>query len=161
MTTGDGDGRRIARRRALLCAEAAMVARSLEVLLRRAEVDSSSCGDLIKLLGGHEQSLLQKAYGRVNPRKRYKGSVSHPLLDGRTPNLLFIDESGKSGPEPTQQPPFFTLGGVSMEEGEVTSVLSRGLDQVRLASTRPGQPSCHVVVGRVVAGFLDLLPEPM
>lgn len=58
---GDPLGRRPARQKALLLSEAAKVARALEVLLKRAEFDTTVCVELIKTLGGHEQSYLQKA----------------------------------------------------------------------------------------------------
>lgn len=118
---GDPEGRRLARRRALLLAEAGKVARLLEILLRRADYNTDHYKELVKDLAGYENSQLVKSYGRLESRKRYKGQSSQPLLDERRINALYVDENGKSNPEPLVAPTFFTLGAVSMEPDEVTS----------------------------------------
>ena len=111
---GDPEGRRLARRRALLLAEAGKVARLLEILLRRAGYNTDSYEELVKDLAGHENSQLVKSYGKLESRKRYKGQSSQPLLDERNINALYVDENGKSKPEPQTGPTFFTLGAISM-----------------------------------------------
>ncbi|MCC6489027.1 MAG: DUF3800 domain-containing protein [Candidatus Hydrogenedentes bacterium] len=56
---------------------------------------------------------MLKAYGRIEPRDRFKVKSGHPLLDGRQKDLLFLDESGKSG---KGQEPVFALGAISMTQ---------------------------------------------
>lgn len=119
MNGGDPGGRRIARRRALLLAEAAQLARALEVLLQRADFDPALCVQLIKELSAQEQTELLRSYGRVASRKRFKHSCSHPLLLGRPLNHLYVDESGKSSREPGTQPTFFALAAVAMDGEDV------------------------------------------
>lgn len=116
---GDPSGRRIARRRALLLAEAARLLRAVEVLLKRADVDPAACSDLIKSLAAQEQVQLQLSYGRIEPRKRFKHGCSHPLLEKRPVSNLYIDEGGKSGPVPADKPSFFSLAAVAMAAEEV------------------------------------------
>lgn len=119
---GDPAGRRLARRRAEKLAEAGQVARLLEVLVKRAGHDSASVRKIIKDLAVDEQVQLMKAHGHIEPRTRFKKKLSgQPLLDTRLRSLLFIDESGKSTPEPrvTKHPPFFALGAVAMNEEDV------------------------------------------
>ena len=55
--SGDSGGRRIARRRAMLLAEAHNVARSLEVLLERVDFETKACTDLIKAISRQEARL--------------------------------------------------------------------------------------------------------
>lgn len=56
--------------------------------------------------------------GRARFKRKHS---SHPLLENRLRSMLFIDESGKSFPEPRVQrhPPFFALGAVAMNEEDV------------------------------------------
>jgi hypothetical protein len=107
--------------RASLLAEAGQVARVLEVLLKRADFDPKVVSDLVKELAKKEQSELQRGYGRIEPRRRFKPHVSHPLLEQRPRSLLFVDESGKSSSEPPAltRPPVFVLGGIAMAEEAV------------------------------------------
>lgn len=118
---GDPEGRRPAKRHASLLAEAGQVARVLEVLLKRAEFDPEVVSELVKQLAKKEQIELQKGYGRIEPRRRFKPHVGHPLLEQRPRSALFIDESGKSNQEPptTSRPTVFALGGVAMPEEAV------------------------------------------
>ena len=113
-----------------MLSEASKVARSLEVLLRRADFDTSVCSELLKTLGGYEQSQLQKSYGRIESRKRFKGQVPQPLLAGRVTNYLYIDECGKSKREPLRGPTFFSLGAVAMSE-EAASSYRVAADQLK------------------------------
>lgn len=119
---GDLEGRRLARRRALLLSEAGRMARVLEVLLKRANYDTHACSKLIKDLAEKEQIELHRSQGRIEPRTRFKKKHSgHPLLEKRPRNLLYIDESGKSIPQPLNplHPPFFALGAIAMKQEEV------------------------------------------
>lgn len=108
---GDAEGRRLARRQAILLSEAGRVAHTLDRLLTRAGVEISICAELIAAVTREEQRHLLKAYGRIEPRARFKVKSGHPLLDGRQKDLLFLDESGKSG---RGQEPVFALGAISM-----------------------------------------------
>jgi hypothetical protein len=117
-SAGDPSGRRLARRRATLLAEAGRVARAVEVLLKRAGSDATACSDLIKHLERQEQIELQRAHGRIEPRKRFKKHSPQPLLEKRPRSLLYIDETGKSRLEPIV-PSFFSLGAVALPEEEV------------------------------------------
>lgn len=102
-----------------MLSEAGHIARVLEVLLRRAGYeDDRLVGELVKQLADEEKIALQKSYDRIEPRTRFKPHVSHPLLEKRPRNLLYIDENGKSTPEPYAQsrPTIFTLGAVAIPE---------------------------------------------
>src|SRR5918998_1753169 len=116
---GDPKGRRLAKRRAGMLSEAGQIARALEVLLRRAGYeDAGLVGELVKQLADEEKIELQKTYGHIEPRTRFKPHVSHPLLEKRPRNLLYVDENGKSTPEPhaNSRPTVFTLGAVAVPE---------------------------------------------
>ena len=111
---GDPKGHRIARRQAMRLAEAASVAHLLKVLLDRADYDSEVCRTLIKDLGGYENSQWVKSLGQVEPRRRFKKRSSQPMQEERQTNLLFVDESGKSKPEPLAIPTYFSLGAIAI-----------------------------------------------
>jgi hypothetical protein len=119
---GDPEGRRLARRRAGLLSEAGRVACVLGALLERADYDDAgACGELIKGLTKSEEAQLHRGYGRVESRPRFKKkNTGAPLLEKRPRNLLYIDESGKSIPQPLGplHPPFFALGAVAMKQEE-------------------------------------------
>lgn len=119
---GDPTGRRLARHRALILAEATRVARQLEVLLKRADYDFSACSELIRKVTEQEKNELQRAYGRIESRKKYKVGSSHALLEDRPRNILYIDESGRSYPEPQvldTLPPTFALSAIALPEEKV------------------------------------------
>lgn len=120
--SGDPSGRRLARTKALLLAEASKVARCLEVLLKRAGADSATCAELTKDTIRKEQAELQRAFGYVEPRRRFKRNSSQPLLEHRPINGLYVDEGGKSNPEPLLTgPQFFSLGGIAMTTESTTA----------------------------------------
>jgi hypothetical protein len=117
---GDPEGRRLAKHRSRLLREARLVARSLEVLLKRANCDLPSCTELLTGIENQEKSEAQRGYGRLESRKKYKTGSSHPLLENRPRSILFIDESGKSEPQPlAEAPPFFALAAVCLSEEKV------------------------------------------
>ena len=60
-----------------------------------------------------EQAALQRAYGRIEPRKRFKGQSAQPINEGREVNYIFVDESGTSSPGPPNLPQVFALGAVA------------------------------------------------
>jgi len=130
---GDPGGRRLARRRAMLLAEAARVTRAVEVLLKRAEFEAETCSELIKQLSLREQIELQRSYGRIEARKRFKPHVSHPLLEKRPRSMLYIDENGKSKPEPLAEarPTVFTLGAITMPAESVDDYCAAA-DEIKL-----------------------------
>jgi hypothetical protein len=131
---GDPTGRRLAQRRASVLAEAGMVARQLEVLLDRAEFDTSDCRKIIEDLAVAEQGQLLKAHGRIESRNRFKKKLSgHPLLDDRLKNVLFVDESGKALPHRLAPSfaPAFAVGAVAMQEEDVASYCSAA-DEIKM-----------------------------
>ena len=116
-----------------MLAEAGSVARQLEVLLKRAEFDTSVCHEIIEDLAVAEQAQLMKAHGHVEPRNRFKKKQSsHPLLEGRLRNILHVDESGRSIPHrfAPSSAPAFALGAVAMREEEVGSYCEAA-DQIK------------------------------
>src|SRR2546422_7766528 len=119
--SGDPAGRRIAQRRANLLAEARVVASALNVLLKRADVKLDDCDALIRQLTILEQVELQRSYGRIEPRRRFTGHPAHPVVQQRPRSVLFIDESGKSFPEPRvkHDPQVFALAGIALPATEV------------------------------------------
>jgi len=94
------------------------VARAVEVLLKRADVDASGCAHLIEELAKQEHIELQRAHGHIEPRGRFKGHSPHPLLEKRPRSILYVDESGQSHPK-TKAPHFFAVGAVAVPEEEV------------------------------------------
>jgi len=127
---GDPEGRRLARKRAALLAQAGRIARVLEILLKRAEFSRDDCTEIVTELRIQEQAELQRAYGRIEPRKRFKGHSSHPLLEKRPISRLYLDENGKSGPEPFDRPAFFTLGAIAIAEEDIAAYCTRA-DEIK------------------------------
>lgn len=111
---GDPEGRRIAWQKAQRLAEAGRLAHALRSLLRRAGAFTNVAGGLADDIKYLETSELMKAQGRIEPRKRFKGAPSHPLLAGRSSCGLYIDECGKSHPEPHLNDSLFVAGAVAM-----------------------------------------------
>jgi len=128
---GDPEGRRLARRRSRFLAEAARVARALEILLERAEFPKDACTKLVSELGAQERAEVQKAHGRIEARRRFKKHSAQPLLDQRPISHLHIDEAGKSNPENLPGRTFFALGGVALQEPK-GSVYCRAADEIKL-----------------------------
>lgn len=115
---GDPNGRRLWRDKAVKLHEAHAIARLLNALLSDTAVGPDLCLRLLDEIERQERIALQRAYGRVEPRKRYKGQKSHPLQENRPLNCLYIDEAGKSNREPLEVPTFFSLGAVAIDEAE-------------------------------------------
>ena len=116
-SAGDPDGRRLARKRAALLAEAGLVARSLGVLLRRSGHADPDIEQLCKDLKASERAELQRGYGHLAPRSRYKGNAPHPLIGKHLTDLLYLDESGRSVPEPNQpNADYFALGAIALDD---------------------------------------------
>jgi len=118
---GDPAGRRVARRRASLLAEAGRLGRALTGLLDEAEFDPTACSELLEAIRSQEQIELLRGYGRIESRKRFKGHSGHPLLEDRPTSNLHVDENGKSFPEPLEAPTFFALGAIAIAEEDVAA----------------------------------------
>ena len=122
---GDPEGRRLARQKALRLAEAEQLARVVCILLKRAGLGGPSLEvriteTLLKHLGGEQARQLQISYGRVESRSRFKKLSPQPLLERRPVSQLFLDEGGKSPAEPVAGPTFFALGGIAIDEADMT-----------------------------------------
>ena len=91
-------------------------------------MDQTQCQELIKAITLEEQRHLLKAYGRVEPRDRFKVRSGHPLLDGRETEFLFLDESGKAG---RGREPVFSFGAVAMTDSAHQSY-QRAADELKL-----------------------------
>ena len=115
---GDPLGRRLSRDQAARLSEAYAIARLLELLLVDTDVDTASCGQILEEIEKQERIALQRSQGRIEPRKRFKGHASQPLLDSRALNYLYVDEGGKSNPETVNVPTFFALGAVAIDDEE-------------------------------------------
>jgi hypothetical protein len=116
---GDPSGKKLARQKASWLAEAGLVGRCLEVLLKRANSEQSACAELLTKIANQERTWRSRAQGRIEPRKKYKGLSNHPLLEKRLTNILYVDESGQSPPEKKLDPPvptFFALAAISLRE---------------------------------------------
>ena len=127
---GDPQGRRLARMRAGLLSEATNVARVLSVLLKRANIDTAICDELLAQLNREETKQLQISYGRIGSRGRFKHNSSQPILQRRPINHIFLDESGISNPEPLPGPRVFALGAVAMD-GESVEKYCLGADEIK------------------------------
>ena len=127
---GDPLGRRLSRERASKLSEAYAIARLLELLLADSNVSTASCRQILKEVEKQERIALQRAQGRIEPRKRFKGHAAQPLLDSRAMNYLYVDEGGKSNPEPVVGPAFFALGAVAIDEEEHARYCARA-DEIK------------------------------
>lgn len=118
---GDPQGRRLARQNSELLAEAGRVARVLEVLLKRAGCDLQLCSETIKEIHKQEAAALQRSYGRIEPRNRFKTHTPRSILVQRSRSVLHIDESGKSNPEmlTPSRPTYFSLAAITMPEEKI------------------------------------------
>lgn len=101
-----------------MLSEARDVLHAAEVLLKRASFDERTCEELIKAVATQEQIELQRAYGRIESRKRFKKHSSYALLEGRKRSILYVDEGGRSFIDRHGKYPFFALGAVAMPEEE-------------------------------------------
>lgn len=117
---GDPKGIKLARQKYLWLREASLVGRSLEVLLKRADFDMSHCAELLTRIGNAQRTWLSRSGGRVESRRKYKGSPhsGHPLLETRPTSVLYIDEGGQSKPEKLEppRPTFFALSSIALPE---------------------------------------------
>lgn len=150
-TKGDPSVRRPAMKRAQLLAEAGVVARALEMLLKRASFGTASAEALQQAIAREESRQLQKAHGRIEARKRFKALSSHPLLEGREINNLYLDEGGKSAVEPLPGPTFFALGGIAMADNSVAGYC-KAADKIKLEFFGTSEITFHEPVMRLFDG---------
>lgn len=125
LNTGDPSGRRLWRARANKLSEAHAVARVLGILLSDANIGPDLSKQLLSEIEKQEMIALQRAYGPIAPRKRFKGQKPHALLENRPINCLYVDEAGKSTREPPSSPGFFSLGAVAIGESECVRYCER------------------------------------
>lgn len=121
--SGDPVGRRIARRRNRVLAEASRAGRAFEALLRRAGLDAPELAPLLARLADEEERELMRGAGRLESRKRFKHRSGQPLQEHRAADLLFLDESGTAHPQVPE--PCFVLGGIAMAEEEADAYRAR------------------------------------
>jgi hypothetical protein len=116
---GDPEGRRLARHRADLLAEANRISRALRVLIARADAPTDLIDALVQELDKRETSELLRAHGRIEPRGRYNTPSPHPLLDGRPSCTLFVDESGRSDLGSPGTASVFALAGILLDDDKI------------------------------------------
>ena len=121
--SGDPAGRRIARRRNRVLAEASRAGRAFGALLRRAGLDAPELAPLLARLADEEERELMRGAGRLESRKRFKHRSGQPLQEPRAADLLFLDESGTAHPQAPE--PCFVLGGIAMAEEEADAYRAR------------------------------------
>lgn len=122
---GDPVGRRFWRDRAAKLSEVYAVGRLFDLLLSDIGFEQESCDHTLSEINKQERIALQRAHGRIEPRKRFKGHSSHPLLAARSINNLYVDEGGKSNREPIDVPAFFSLGAVAIDDEECVQYCER------------------------------------
>ena len=133
MPAGDPTGRRIARRRSLLLAEAGRLSAQLEVLLRRAGAsEASAAGSLTRRIADLEQSELLRSYGRIEPRTRFRqaGGQGNPVREEREIITLFVDESGTPQRAHRANDAWFSLGAVAMSREQLEAYRRRA-DEIK------------------------------
>ena len=88
--------------------------------------------------------MLLRGYGRIESRRRFKPHVGHPLLEQSPRSALFIDESGKSSPEPPtlSRSPIFAFGGIAMNE-EALDNYRVAADEIKLESFNRKEIAFH------------------
>lgn len=112
--------RRLAARRAAKLGEAGRLLRALEALLQSAEFDTAQCTDLAQRVATAEQCELLRSAGRIESRRRFKFPSGDPLRDNsRSPGFLFIDECGRSNPQPHIANDIFALGAIAMSADHI------------------------------------------
>lgn len=127
--SGDPSGRRLARRRALLLAEAGQFARALGILLRDANFESDTLATVVKEIASQERIESVRADGRLEGRKRFR-HLPYPFPQNQPVVDFYLDESGKSPHEPPPSPPFFALAGIAMTAA-ATAAYKREADRVK------------------------------
>ena len=122
---GDPSGRRLWRAQAAKLSECYAVAKLLTSMLSDTSIDVELCERLLAEIERTGRIAHQRAQGRIEPRKRYKGQSSRAVQENRPVNRLYIDESGVSNREPLNSPRFFALGAVAIDDEEVSQYCER------------------------------------
>jgi hypothetical protein len=89
-----------------------------------AGVDSEAARAIAEGLGRLEQGEVLRAYGHVEPRKRFVGGPLVVPSDGER-RLLFVDESGKSGIAHDEAWAVFGLGAIALTAAEASRYCAR------------------------------------
>lgn len=122
---GDPSGRRLARDKANLLAEAERIARVLEIFLQRADYPSDTISQLIRDIAIQQRAELQRAHGRIEPRTRFKSPTGHPLLRQLPISHLYVDESGTPHVVKGSAPEYFALGAIAIGNDEANRYRER------------------------------------
>ena len=88
-------------------------------MLRRAGEKDDVCAQIIEQIWGRERQELQRAHGWLDSRRAFKLKSGQPLSEGRSENVLYIDESGVAAPEPTLSEAWFATGAVAMVDADI------------------------------------------
>lgn len=134
--SGDPEGRRIWRRRALQLDRSERMAATLSFLLRRIHDPlAEQAAALQRALADSQRVALERSRGRIESRRRFRRSASgsNPVREGRPLNWLFIDESGDDRPARNQdKDAWFALGAVALSLEEARTYEQRA-SQLKLA----------------------------
>lgn len=123
---GDPNGRRLAKARAGHLAEAERVCRMLEILLENAGYPNSDVSQLVRELAAAQRVELQKAYGHIEPRTRFKSSSGQPLLRNLPISHLYVDESGTANPGSNPNDAgIFAMGAIAIGEEAADEYIQR------------------------------------
>lgn len=118
---GDPEGRRLAKERAERLSEASRLARLLAAMLRRAGEEGEVCAQLIESIQVSERQALQRAHGWLDSRRAFKLKSGQPLSEGRSENVLYIDESGVAAPEPRLAESWFAIGAAAISPEDISA----------------------------------------
>ena len=146
VSKGDPIGRRLARRRAWLLAEAGRLSSLLEVMLRRADMDTQvDAKSLTRQITNAEQSELLRSYGRIEPRRRFRqrSGRGNPIRDQRPQWSLFIDEAGTSQRVFRSEDSWFALGAIAMTGEQLEDYRQRADAIKRIFYTNPAGITFH------------------
>ena len=130
-SAGDPQGRRLARQKARYLEEAQRIGYLLEAMLRRADVHEDACSQLLDNIQRSARRARREANEPIAARKRYRLGSGHPLTVERPENLLHLDESGLSGPEPNEPESWFAIGGVAIDPADIPAYISQA-DEIKL-----------------------------
>jgi hypothetical protein len=121
-------GKRLALRKSVQAEEASRIAHCLAVALRRAGQNDSEATRIAKELRIFSVEQKEKAVGRIESRLTTR-NTGHPLLEGRKPNCLFLDESGTAVMGANDR--VFALGGVSLHEEDIAAYIASA-DEIKM-----------------------------
>lgn len=88
---------------------------------------------LIEDIARQERIELQRSYGRIEPRTRFKTATHRTILAERHRSVLHIDEGGKSNPEHLvpPRPTYFSLAGIALPEEKIDDYKAAA-DEIKL-----------------------------